>query len=91
MAWKISFYPDAEKDLARLDRTVQRRITQYLLTRVATAQDPGDLGKPLTGTLAGLWRYDVGDYRIVCRIRHELILVLVLAVGHRKDIYERFL
>jgi mRNA interferase RelE/StbE len=66
LAWTISFDPAAEKDLARLDKSIQRRVADYLRRRVAPAQDPEAFGKALTGTLSGLFRYRVGDYRIVC-------------------------
>ena len=89
MAWTIRFDERAFKDLARLDRHVQRQILHYLERRVATADDPETFGKSLTGPLTGLWRYRVGDHRVVCRIQREQITVLVIAVGHRKDIYDR--
>ena len=62
-------------------------------TRIATAEQPANLGKPLLGDLAGLWRYRVGNYRVVCRLEQETIVVFVLSVGHRKDVYDpkRFL
>jgi len=87
LAWRISFDPRAERDLSRLDRSIQRSIVRYLETRVAVAEHPESLGKPLSGPLAGLWRYRVQDHRIVCRILHQQITILVLAAGHRKDIY----
>lgn len=68
---------------------MQRRILRYLEDRVATASDPEKFGKALSGRLAGLWRYRVEDHRIVCQIVHDEVLVLVLSVGHRRDIYER--
>ena len=88
MAWTIRFDARAAKDLARLDRSVQRKILHYLENRVALANDPEDIGKALTGRLSGLWRYRVENHCVVCRIHREQVLVVVLAAGHRKDIYE---
>jgi mRNA interferase RelE/StbE len=89
LAWTISFDPRAERDLLHLDRSVQRQIIRYLETRVAFSEDPILLGKPLSGSLAGLWRYRVENHRVVCQIQREQITVLVVAVGHRKDIYKK--
>jgi mRNA interferase RelE/StbE len=73
--------------LERLDRAVQRRITRFLKERIATSENPRRLGKSLSGKFAGLWRYRVGDYRIICLIKDADLLVEVVAVGHRTDIY----
>jgi mRNA interferase RelE/StbE len=59
----------------------------YLRERIATDADPRRFGKPLIGDKAGLWRYRVGDFRLVCRIEDERLVVLVLAVGHRREVY----
>ncbi len=87
MIWKVRFRESARRDLERLDRAVQRRIIRFLRERIATNEDPRRLGKPLSGKLAGLWCYRVGDYRIICLIKEAELLVEVVAVGHRKDIY----
>ena len=86
MAWSIEFDEGVEKQLARLSPANQRRITDYLETRIATA-DPRALGQALQGRLAGLWRYRVGDYRIVARLEHDRLVVLVVDVGPRSDVY----
>ncbi len=87
MAWTIEFDERARKDLRRLDTVVQKSILRYLRQRVAVAADPRRLGKPLHGEFAGLWRYRVGDWRLVCRIEDRRLVVLVLTVGHRREIY----
>jgi mRNA interferase RelE/StbE len=91
LAWTIRFDPRAQQDLAQLDGSIRRRIIRYLESRVAPLQDAEDLGKALTGSLSGMWRYRVQDHRIVCRILRDEVIVLVVAVGHRKNIYERSL
>ena len=78
-----------ERDFARLDKSIQRRIYSYLHNRIATAVDPRDFGRPLLHELAGLWRYRVGDYRVLCNIEEERLTVLVLEVAHRSIVYDR--
>lgn len=68
MRWTIEFDRRALRDVQQLDRTAQRRIVDYLEQRVAPAVSPRALGEALTSTFAGLWRYRVGDYRVICRI-----------------------
>ena len=87
MAWKIEFESAAKKDLKRLDRQAQKNILQYLRNRISTDEDPCRFGKPLTKKLSGLWKYRIGDYRLICDIRKEKMIVLVLRVGHRSKVY----
>jgi mRNA interferase RelE/StbE len=75
------------KELKKLGRPAQREIIAYLDERIAGPADPRRFGKGLKADLSGLWRYRVGDYRILCQIKDDELLVLVVAVGHRKDIY----
>jgi mRNA interferase RelE/StbE len=86
--WRVSFSPAAEKALGKLGRTAQIDILRYLKNRIASSDDPRRFGKALTGGLAGLWRYRVHDYRIICQIRDAEITVLVLNVGNRREIYK---
>jgi len=87
LVWTVRFEPRAEKELAKLDRPMQKRIVIFLRERVAGDSDPRSTGKPLRGEKAELWRYRVGDYRIVCRIEDAFLVVVVVRVGHRKDVY----
>lgn len=89
MAWTVEFTPGAERDLKQLDPPVQKRIVAFLHERVAEADDPRAIGEALRGELAGLWRYRAGDYRILCRIEDNRIVVTVVAIGHRSSIYRR--
>lgn len=88
MAWTVRYARSALTELDKLDRQAARRIVDYLDDRVAKADDPRRLGKALTGPLGDRWRYRVGDYRIICDIHDKTVTVLVLRLGHRKDIYE---
>lgn len=87
MQWAYSFDERALKELKKLGKTAQREILKYLDERIATEEDPSRFGKALRGDLAGLWRYRVGDYRMICSLREGQMLVLVLRVGHRRDVY----
>lgn len=87
MAWTVEFQKSAAKQLGALNQSLQRRIVRYFRERVLTAEDPRQLGKALTGEKGGLWRYRIGDYRAICKLEDERLVVLVLEVGHRREIY----
>ena len=89
MAWKIEFVPAAAKELKKLGRTEAARIIATLETRIAVLDDPRTLGGALTGELGGLWRWRIGDYRVVARIEDERITILVVRIGHRREVYRR--
>jgi mRNA interferase RelE/StbE len=84
----VEFDRDAARDLRKLDVPGQRRILRYLRERIATDEDPRRFGHALTGDLKGLWRYRVRDYRIVASIADERFVVLVVTVGHRREVYD---
>lgn len=88
MVWQIEFDSEAENDLKKIDREMQRRIMRYLRERIATGKDPRRFGAPLRRELSGLWKYRLGDYRIICRIEDKKVVVYVIRIGHRKDIYK---
>lgn len=87
MAWKIRFHKSAEKQLKKLLRSDSQRIISYLETRLLGAKDPRKLGKPLRGELSMYWRYRVGDFRIICDIQDKQLMILVIHIGHRRDVY----
>lgn len=87
MSWVYRFDERALKELRKLGRQTQCDIIAYLDERVAGDGDPRRFGKGLKADLAGLRSYRVGDYRILCQIRDHELLVLVVAVGHRRDVY----
>lgn len=86
MDWTIEFSERADKQLRKLDKSITRRIIDEL-TSIRESGHQRSRGKALTGNLAGLWRYRVGDYRIVCKIRDGHLLILVIDVNHRSKIY----
>lgn len=90
MAWTVDLDKRAEKELSKLDRPDAQRILKFLHQRVAERDDPRSIGKPLQGAQMGeLWRYRVGDYRLICEIQDEVLVVLVIRIGHRRDVYRQ--
>jgi mRNA interferase RelE/StbE len=88
LAWTIIFSEPAKRSLAKLDAQIARRLTAFLRERVAGLDDPRSIGNALQGSqFGGLWRYRVGDYRVVCDIQDKRVVVLVLQIGHRREVY----
>jgi mRNA interferase RelE/StbE len=85
--WRIEITRTAEKQITKLDRNAQKSIQQFLRERLRPAADPRQWGKALLGEKRGLWRYRVGDYRLICDIKDARITILILEVGRRKDVY----
>jgi len=88
LAWQIEFDESAKKELAKLDRQVASRLVEFLKNRVLNLRDPRSVGQALRGsTLGEFWKYRVGDFRIIASIQDDQMIVLVLRVGNRNDIY----
>lgn len=87
MAWKIDFDPGVAKDLKKISKPEQKKILKYIKEKIAPLENPRSTGKALKGSFGGLWRYRCGDYRIITKIEDKSIVILVLAIGHRKKIY----
>jgi mRNA interferase RelE/StbE len=87
MAWTTAFLPSALKELKKLDRDAAARIVETLETRIAALDDPRSLGAPLKGEHEGYWRWRIGDYRVIAQIRDERVLILVVRVAHRRQVY----
>lgn len=86
-SWTIEFSPCAAKELRKLDRPVQKRIVAYL-REISTLPNPQMRGKALTGNWAGFWRWRVGDYRLVAAIEDDRVVIVVVSIGHRSQVYE---
>ncbi len=87
MAWQIKLTETAEKQLAKLDRPVAKRIRNFLRERLTLQDDPRSLGEALKGSRLGeFWKYRVGDYRIVARIEDGQLLILVVRIGNRREV-----
>lgn len=87
MAWRIEFARSADKELSKLEPQVARRVLRFLKDRVAL--DPRAVGEPLKGELSEFWRYRIGDYRLYTTILDETLTVLVVKLGHRREIYRK--
>ncbi|WP_443097859.1 type II toxin-antitoxin system RelE family toxin [Treponema succinifaciens] len=83
----IEFSPLAEKQFLKLDKQIQRQIQKFVL-QLKNLENPRSRGKALVGNLSHLWRYRVADYRLICDIQDEKILVTILRIGHKKEIYK---
>jgi mRNA interferase RelE/StbE len=87
LAWRVEFDSSALKDLRKIDRIWQQRIISYL-EEVGQLSDPRARGKALTADLVGLWRYRVGDYRIVCQLQDDVLVIYAIKIGHRRHVYD---
>ena len=88
MTWKVELEEQAEKELDNLDPQAARRILRYLFSRIATNEDPRRFGDPLRYEWSGHWRYRIGDFRVICEIQDQALVVLAVRIGHRKNIYD---
>lgn len=88
MAWTVEFDPAAVRELNKLDPQVARRVLVFLKQRVASLDNPRSIGEALAGSALGnYWKYRVGDWRIICDIQDQRIVVRVLRVGNRREVY----
>lgn len=87
MACEVEYTATALRQLRKLDRPIAHRIVDYL-DEVAQLHDPRSRGKALVGDRAGVWRYRVGDYRVLCELQDAELVILALEVGHRGDVYD---
>lgn len=88
MGWRIEILDEAKQDLSKLDKPIARRIMTFLRERIAGLEDPRSLGHALRGAHLGeLWKYRIGDYRIIARLEDDRLCVLVVKVGHRSQVY----
>lgn len=88
MAWRIEVSETAEKQLAKLDKPVAKRLRSFLRERLVPVDDPRSIGQALRGSELGeFWKYRVGDWRIVCQIQDAKILITVIRLGNRREVY----
>ena len=87
MAYKIEFSKEAYEDFTKLDGSVKTRIQKYL-DKIAARADPKSLGEQLEENLSAYWKYRVGDYRLIAELRDDVFIVLMLVVGHRRNVYK---
>ena len=88
MAWTVEIDPSAARELRKLDPPVARRIVAFLRERLAPLDDPRSIGEVLRGdTLGGFRKYRLGDHRLIARIVDRRVLIVVLRIGHRREVY----
>ena len=87
LTWTIEYSATARSQLRKLDKHMARRIVNYMSQRVAALENPRNMGKALTGPMGEFWRYRVGNYRVVCDIKDDVLRVLVVRVGSRDRVY----
>ena len=88
MAWSIEIRRNAERQLEQLDPQVSRRIVRFLYERIAFLENPRSIGEALKGAELGeLWKYRVGDYRIIASIEDKLIRIIIVRIGNRREVY----
>jgi mRNA interferase RelE/StbE len=87
MKYRVEILPDAEKTLTKLDKPIRKRIIKFLSEYLPNLENPRSIGEPLKGNFTEFWRYRRGDFRIICKIEGEHLLILVIRIGNRKDVY----
>jgi mRNA interferase RelE/StbE len=87
LAWTIELTEAAVRQLAQLDKSAERRIWKFLRERLALMANPRSIGQALHGQLGDFWKYRVGDYRLIANIEDDRLLILVIRIGHRREVY----
>ena len=87
--YHVEYSKDAQRDIKKLDKPMRNRIKSYILNNLEGCENPRLRGKPLVGNLRGNWSYRVGNYRIIAKIEDDKILINIVEVGHRGDIYNQ--
>ena len=87
MKYHVEFTESVYKTLSKLDKYTAKMLINWIKDKLEGVEDPRVYGKALSGNLAGLWRYRVGDWRIIAKLEDDKLVILVLAIGHRREIY----
>lgn len=88
MNWTVELSKPALKQLGKINKTEREYIWRFIKETLPNQHNPRQTGRALQGSLKGLWRYRVGNYRLVCQIKDNEVLILILEIGHRKNIYQ---
>ena len=89
MAWQIEISTLGQRNIAQLDPQARKRILNFLQQRVASLENPRSIGEALKGSKLGeLWKYRVGDYRVIADIQDKRVCILVVRIGNRRDVYK---
>ena len=87
MKYKVEYLPRVFKTLEKMDKFTKRMLLEWIEKKLVDCEDPRQFGKPLAANRAGQWRYRVGDYRIIAKIEDDKLIILVISIGHRREIY----
>lgn len=90
MCYSVEFSTNANRFMKKLDNYTKAMIKNWINKNLEGCINPFQQGKPLVGDKSGLWRYRVGDYRLICEVQQDKVVILVVEIGHRRDIYKRF-
>ena len=88
MKYKVEYLPQVFKTLEKMDKFTRRILVEWIEKNLVDCENPRIHGKALSANRIGQWRYRVGDYRIIAKIEDDKLIILVIAIGHRKDIYK---
>lgn len=89
MSYRIETTPRFDKEFKKLDRYTMKMIKSWIIKNLVNCENPRSFGKGLTSNRSGQWRYRIGDYRLICKINDNELIILALSVGHRRDIYSK--
>ncbi|MGN0193792.1 MAG: type II toxin-antitoxin system RelE/ParE family toxin [Pseudoramibacter sp.] len=88
MSYTVETTKRFDREFKKLDRYTKRMLKSWIEKRLIDCDDPRQWGKALSGTFKGLWRYRIGEYRFICDIQDEKLVILALSIGHRREIYK---
>ena len=88
MKCKVEYLPQALKALEKMDKFTKRIIVEWIEKNLVDCENPRQHGKPLAANRTGQWRYRIGDYRIIAKIEDDKLLILVIRIGHRREVYD---
>lgn len=89
MMYRVETSSRFDREFRKLDKYTQRMIKAWITKNLIGCEDPRVHGKGLTANCSGQWRYRIGEYRLICQIEDEQLVILALSVGHRRDIYKQ--
>lgn len=88
MKYSVETTARFDKEFKKLDRYTQKMIKSWIIKSLVDCEDPRQHGKGLTANRSGQWRYRIGDYRLICDIEDDRLVILALSVGHRREVYD---
>ena len=88
MMYQVEYLPSVYKTLEKMDKFTKRILLEWIEKNLVGCSNPRIHGKPLSQNRAGQWRYRVGDYRIIAQIEDNKLIILVIAIGHRREVYK---